>query len=43
MEYILENSYLKVTVSSKGAEVVSGQRKCDGGEHIWQADSALRG
>lgn len=43
MEYILENSYLKVTVSSKGAEVVSVQRKCDGVEHIWQADPSVWG
>ena len=30
MEYTLENEYLKLTVSSKGAEVVSVVRKCDG-------------
>ena len=30
MEYTLENEYLKLTVSSKGAEVISLVRKCDG-------------
>lgn len=38
MDYILENDYLKVTVSSLGAEVTSVLRKSDGVEHIWQAD-----
>ena len=43
MEYTLENEYLKLTVSSKGAEVVSVVRKCDGVEHMWQADPEVWG
>ena len=43
MEYTLENEYLKLTVSSKGAEVISLVRKCDGVEHMWQADSNVWG
>ena len=43
MEYILENEYLKVTVTDWGAQVKSVIRKCDGAEHIWQADSAVWG
>ena len=43
MDYILENDYLKLTVSSKGAEVTSVLRKCDGVEHVWQADPAVWG
>ena len=43
MEYTLENEYLKLTVSSKGAEVVSLVRKCDGVEHMWQADPEVWG
>ena len=41
MEYTLENEYLKLTVASLGAEVVSLVRKSDGVEHIWQADPAV--
>lgn len=43
MEYILENEYLKVTVTEWGAQVKSVVRKCDGVEHIWQADKAVWG
>ena len=43
MEYIMENAYLKVTVTDWGAQVKSVVRKCDGAEHIWQADPAVWG
>lgn len=43
MDYIIENEYLKVTVTTKGAQVKSVIRKCDGAEHIWQADPAVWG
>lgn len=43
MEYILENEYLKVTVTEWGAQVRSVVRKCDGAEHMWQADQAVWG
>ena len=43
MEYIIENEYLKVTVTTKGAQVKSVIRKCDGVEHIWSADPAVWG
>ena len=43
MEFIIENEYLKVTVTTKGAQVKSVIRKCDGVEHIWQADPAIWG
>lgn len=43
MEYILENEYLKVTVTDWGAQVKSVVRKRDGVEHIWQADKAVWG
>ena len=43
MEYIIENEYLKVTVTTWGAQVKSVIRKCDGVEHIWQADKAVWG
>ena len=43
MEYTLENEYLKLTVASRGAEVVSLVRKSDGVEHIWQADPTVWG
>ena len=43
MEYIIENEYLKVTVTTWGAQVKSVVRKCDGAEHIWQADPAVWG
>ena len=43
MEYIIENEYLKVTVTTWGAQVKSGIRKCDGVEHMWQADKSVWG
>ena len=43
MDYIIENEYLKVTVTTKGAQVKSVIRKCDGVEHIWKADPAVWG
>ncbi len=43
MDYILENAYLKVTVTTAGAQVKSVVRKSDGAEHIWQADPAVWG
>lgn len=43
MEYTLENEYLKVTVTTWGAQVKSVVRKCDGVEHMWQADPAVWG
>ena len=43
MEYVIENRYLKVTVTTWGAQVKSVLRKCDGVEHMWQADPAVWG
>ncbi len=43
MEYSIENEYLKVTVTTFGAQVKSVIRKCDGVEHIWQADKSVWG
>ena len=43
MEFILENAYLKVTVTDWGAQVKSVIHKRDGVEHIWQADPAVWG
>ncbi len=43
MEYTIENDYLKLTVTTYGAQVKSVVRKCDGVEHIWQADPAVWG
>ena len=43
MEFLLENEYLRVTVTDWGAQVKSVVRKCDGAEHIWQADPAVWG
>jgi aldose 1-epimerase len=42
-EFTIENEYLKVTVTTWGAQVKSVIRKCDGVEHIWQADKAVWG
>jgi len=42
-EFTIENEYLKVTVTTWGAQVKSVIRKCDGVEHIWQADKSLWG
>ena len=43
MDYTLENEYLKVTITTFGAQVKSVIRKCDGVEHMWQADPAVWG
>ena len=43
MEYTIENEYLKVTVTTWGAQVRSVIRKCDNVEHIWQADKTVWG
>lgn len=43
MEYSIENEYLKVTVTTWGAQVKSVIRKCDGVEHMWQADESVWG
>ena len=43
MEYCIENEYLKVTVTTWGAQVKSVVRKCDGVEHMWQADKSVWG
>lgn len=43
MDLIIENEYLKVTVTTWGAQVKSVIRKCDGAEHIWQADPGVWG
>ena len=40
MDFILENEYLSVTVTTWGAQLKSVVRKCDGVEHIWQADKS---
>lgn len=43
MDYTLENAYLKVTVTTDGAQVKSVIRKSDGVEHMWCADPAVWG
>ena len=43
MDYIIENEYLKVTVTTFGAQLKSVLRKCDGVEHVWQADPDVWG
>lgn len=43
MEYTLENAYLKVTITTNGAQIKSVIRKSDGVEHIWRADPAVWG
>lgn len=43
MEYSIENEYLKVTVTTWGAQVKSVLRKCDGVEHMWNADKSVWG
>ena len=43
MEYCIENEYLKVTVTTFGAQLKSVVRKCDGVEHMWQADPEVWG
>lgn len=42
-EFTIENDYFKVTVTTWGAQVKSVLRKCDGVEHMWQADKAVWG
>ena len=42
-EFTIENEYLKVTVTTWGAQVKSVLRKYDNVEHIWQADPSLWG
>ena len=42
-EFTIENDYLKVTVTTWGAQVKSVIRKCDGVEHMWQADKSVWG
>ena len=42
-EFSIENEYLKVTVTTWGAQVKSVIRKCDNVEHIWQADKSVWG
>ena len=42
-EFTVENEYLKITVTTWGAQVKSVVRKCDGVEHIWQADPEVWG
>lgn len=41
MEYTIENQFLKVTVSTAGAQVVHVVDKADGVEHMWQGDPTV--
>ena len=43
MNYSIENQYLKLTVTTKGAQIASVIRKDDNVEHMWQADPAVWG
>ena len=43
MNYSIENQYLKLTVTTKGAQICSIIRKDDNVEHMWQADPAVWG
>ena len=43
MDFTIENEYLKVTVTSNGAQLKSVLRKSDNVEHMWQADPAVWG
>lgn len=43
MEYFIENEYLKVAVTTWGAQIRSVVRKCDHVEHMWQADKSVWG
>lgn len=43
MDYTIENAYLRVTVTTFGAQLKSVIRKSDGTEHMWQADPAVWG
>jgi len=42
-EFTIENEYLKLTVTTWGAQIKSVVRKCDGVEHMWQADKEVWG
>lgn len=42
-EYTIENDCLRVTVTTWGAQVKSIVRKCDGVEHMWQAEKSVWG
>ena len=42
-EFTIENEYLKLTVTTWGAQVKSVVRKCDGVEHMWSADKSVWG
>ena len=42
-EFTIENEYLQLTVTTWGAQIKSVVRKCDGVEHMWQADPAVWG
>ena len=41
--YTIENDLLKVSVTTWGAQICSAVRKCDGVEHIWQANPDVWG
>lgn len=43
MDITIENEFLKVTVTTYGAQLKSVIRKSDGTEHMWQADPAVWG
>ena len=43
MEFVLENAYLRVTLTTDGAQIKSVVRKSDAVEHIWRADPAVWG
>ena len=43
MEHMIENEYLRLSVSSRGAEMQSLFCKLDGTEHLWQGDPQLWG
>ena len=43
MIYTIENEYLKVQVSSLGAELMSIVNKTNGGEYLWQGDKKYWG
>lgn len=41
--HVIENQLLRAVVAERGAELQSVVRKCDGVEHIWQADASVWG
>ena len=43
MDYSIENELIRLTVTTSGAQVKSVKRKCDGVEHMWQADPTVWG